>query len=186
MRKEVTMFDEFIQKAMLVAFFEKKQGTSTSYYWQSGCQILPNRISVSKEMEMSSVQKKGRNTHQNVVGQFLAQFTKKEESPLKQYPPYQVRTQLWQVPLYPQFIGYGTIGITGESGKVKGDTGDLIVLYSPDDWNNIVVFFFAGMGSINELHPVMRFLQKEVESGKYDIEQMGNASQHHPSNSIIK
>lgn len=57
--------------------------------------------------------------------------------------------QIWLDEDYPQFIGYGTAGISDATGRItdKSDTGDLLVFYSDDtDWENIRIFFFAGMG----------------------------------------
>jgi hypothetical protein len=118
-------------------------------------------------------------------GQLLRKFKVAEESPLKQHKPYVVRTQLWQVPLYPLFIGYGTLGISSESGRVTGDTGDLVVLYSCDQWANIVICYFAGMGNINDMEQVMKYLQRLVENEQFDVEQKkGDASQQDPSNGL--
>ena len=157
------MIDEFIKKSMKVAIYQHKEGTKTSYYWQQGIKLLPNRLSI-KDEEMTNVQHKGRNAMFPVVGQLLSSFKVEEESPLKQHKPYTCRTQIWQVPLYPLFIGFGTIGITNEQGKVK-DTGDLIVLHSTDQWENIRIFYFAGMSNDNDMPQVMRFLSSYVESG---------------------
>ena len=182
-RRKMTdnMNEEFISKSMQVAFYQHKEGTASSYYWQHGSRILPNRLSISKDTEMTSVQRKGRNMLHPIVGQLLGKFKVAEASRLKKHKPFEVRTQIWQVPLYPLFIGYGTIGITGASGRVEGDTGDLVVLFTPDQWRNIVVFYFAGMGNVME--QVMRYLQQLVDSE--DVEQKkGNASQHDPSNGL--
>ena len=183
--KDYTMVEEFISKAMKTATYQHKEGTANSYYWQSGSRILPNRLSISKGSEMTNVQRKGRNLLSPVVGQILGRFTKIEESPLKQHKPFDVRTQLWQVPLYPLFIGYGTLGITGASGKVEGDTGDLIVLHTTDQWTNISIFYFAGMGNINDMEQVMKYLCKYLEGGLGSVEQKkGIASQQDPSKGL--
>ena len=140
--------NDMIKASYQEAIYEKKQGTATSYYWQSGSRILPNRASI-KNVEITKVARKGRNLLHPVLGQFLAQFTRKEESPLKQHKPFHVRTQIWQDEDYPQFIGYGTTGISDAEGRVtdKSDTGDLLVFYSKDaDWQTIRIFIFAGMG----------------------------------------
>ncbi len=157
------MNEEFIRKSMKVAVYQHKEGTKASYYWQQGFKLLPNRLSI-KDEEMTNVQHKGRNAIHKIVGQLLSNFRLDEESPLKQHKPYTCRTQIWQVPLYPLFIGYGTIGISNEQGKVE-DTGDLIVMYSTDQWETIRIFYFAGMGNINYHEQVMRFLSSYVESG---------------------
>ena len=113
---------------------------------------------------MTNVQHKGRNAMHPVVGQLIGAFKVAEESPLKKYKPYVCRTQIWQVPLYPLFIGYGTIGITNYKGNVR-DTGDLIVMHSTDQWESISIFYFAGMGNPNDMPQVMKFLTGYVESG---------------------
>lgn len=130
------------------AIYEKKQGTATSYYWKSGSKILPNRASINN-VDITKVAKKGRNLQHPLAGQFIGKFTIKEESPLKLHKPYNVRTQIWQHEYYPQFIGYGTIGISDAEGSVtdQSDTGDLLVFYSKDaGWQTIRIFIFAGMG----------------------------------------
>lgn len=183
--KDYTMVEEFISKAMKEATYQHKEGTASSYYWQSGSRILPNRLSISRDSEMTSVKRKGRNLLHPVVGQLLGKFKVAEESPLKQHKPFEVRTQIWQVPLYPIFIGYGTIGITGASGKVEGDTGDLVVLHTTDQWENITIYYFAGMGNPNDQPQVMQFLCKYLGSGLDIVEQKkGNASQQNPSNGL--
>ena len=157
------MIEGFISKAMKVAVYSHKEGTSTSYYLKAGEVLLPSRLSISKGNEMTSVHRKGRNILHPIVGQLLGNFTAKEESALKMYKPYSVRTQIWKIPLFPDFIGYGTIGITSESGKVE-DTGDLVVLHSTDDWETISIFYFAGMGNPNDLSQVMKFLDSFIKN----------------------
>ena len=149
MRKgDYKMIQEFISKSMKVAVYQHKEGTKSSYYWQQGCKILPGRLSISRGSEMTNVQHKGRNAMHPVVGQLIGAFKVAEESPLKQHKPL--------------FIGYGTIGISNASGKVE-DTGDLIVMHSTDQWQNIRIFYFAGMGNVNDMEQVMRFLAGYVE-----------------------
>ena len=160
MDKDFSMIQDFISKSMKVAIYARKEDTATSYYWQSGSGILPNRLSISKN-QMSSVQRKGRNMLHPVSGQLLGTFRVAEESPLKQHKPFKLRTQLWQVPLHPSFIGYGTIGITNEEGKIT-DTGDLVMLFSHDEWETIYIYYFAGMGNPNDLPQVEKFLAEYV------------------------
>lgn len=166
-------YNMIISKAMQVAVYKHKEGTASSYYWQSGSRILPNRLSISKGSDMTSVQRKGRNLQHTNIGQLLGKFTRVEESPLKQYKPYSVRTQLWQVPAHPEYMGYGTLGITGASGRVEGDTGDLVVLYTADGWDTISIYYFAGMGSLSGLQRAMQFLGGHVE----EVKNEGSASQ---------
>lgn len=169
------MIQDFIRNSMQVAFYCHKEGTASSYYWQSGSRILPNRLSISRGSEMTSVRKKGRNILHPVVGQLLGKFKVAEQSPLKQHRPYEVRTQIWQLPLHPLFIGYGTTGISGESGKVEGDTGDLLVLHTLDQWESICIYYFAGMGNPNDMEQVIRFLECYLKNNQIKV---GSASQH--------
>jgi hypothetical protein len=147
--------EEFIKSCLTESVYRLKEGTKGSYYWQSGSHLLPNRLSISKN-EVSPVNKSGRNSLNRVAGQLLSNFTQKEESLLKKVKPYTLRTQIWSIPEYPLFVGFGTIGIMTEVEesfdekievvkRVK-DTGDLILLYSGDNWQTIRIFFFAGLG----------------------------------------
>lgn len=141
------MSKEFISKSVQSATYVRKEGTASSYYYQDGSTILPNRLGISKG-DMTKVKKKGRNL-KPAVGQLLASFKISESSPLKQNKPYNVRTQIWKCEDYPQFIGYGTCGISDEAGNITrdSDTGDLLVFYSDDvDWKVIKVFYLLGMG----------------------------------------
>ena len=169
--KEVDMIsNEMIKASYQEATYQRKAGTSSSYYWQTGSRILPNRASITKEKEVAKVAKKGRNLLHPVIGQYLSQFTRKEESTLKLNKPFQVRTQIWLDEDYPQFIGYGTAGISDATGRItdKSDTGDLLVFYSDDtDWENIRIFFFAGMGRTPDSRDAaMRYASKLI----YNVE----------------
>lgn len=175
--KNYNMIGSFLQESMRIAHYIHKEGTKTSYYYTSGAKVLPNRLSIS-HIEITNVQRKGRNLMHPVSGQLLGKFTRAEESPLKQHKPFSVRTQIWQDPLFPAFIGYGTLGISSESGKVEGDTGDLVVLYTQDQWENITIFYFAGMANINDKEQVMKFLCRYIEQKK------GTASQQDPSSEL--
>lgn len=142
------MNNDFIKRTLHEAIYQRKEGTASSYYRQSGSSILPNRMSIS-QTSMTNVKKKGRMLLHHSVGQCVGRFTKAEHSPLKSHSPFDIRTQIWLNPDYPQFIGYGTAGISNEAGKVtnESDTGDLLVFYSDDaDWKTIRVFIFMGMG----------------------------------------
>lgn len=144
----------FILNTMQVAEYRLKETTKSSYYWQSGTKLLPNRISLSIGVEITKVQRKGRNLLNPIIGQMLGTFSSKDESTLKQYKPYCCRTQIWFNPDYPLLAGYGTIGVTAEDGKIK-DTGDLIVLKSYDDWNTISIYIFKGCGNPDNMDIAM-------------------------------
>jgi len=148
------MNNEFIKGEMQEATYKLKDGRVSSYYWQCGCTIFPNRFSISKN-EFSKVQKKGRN-NQPSTGQCMGSFKKDEQSPLKMNKPFTVRTQIWQYEDYPQFIGYGTCGITGNERKIT-DTGDLMVFFSDDNWKTIRILFFQGMGNPDNMADAFRY-----------------------------
>ncbi len=160
--------EKFIAAAMQETLYQRKPGTSSSFYYQAGCRILPNRLSISRD-ELSMVRKKGRNLIHPVIGQLIGQFTKGEESPLKANFPYVVRTQIWQIPEYPLFIGYGSIGISNEEGTMdrESDTGDLIILAADDpEWERIQIFFFPAM--IKQLEEVITFLSNKFKIYNYE------------------
>lgn len=148
---------DFISSILQQATYKLKEGTKSSYYWQSGTRILPDRLSISKESEMTKVARKGRNLLHSLAGQMVGTFKMNEESPLKQFKPFTCRTQIWAVDEYPLFIGYGTTGITNEEGGVT-DTGDLVVFYSTDNWSTIQISFFRGLGNPGYLLNCMEYL----------------------------
>ena len=155
--------NRLLEAAMLEACYQRKPGTSSSYYYEFGSRILPNRLSISRD-ELTMVRKKGRNLLHPVIGQLIGQFTQVEASPLKLHKPYVVRTQIWQIPEYPLFIGYGSIGISNQEGKIDrgSDTGDLIVLDAEDlDWERIRIFYFPAM--VKGLEEVMNFLTNKLQ-----------------------
>lgn len=149
------------------AVYQHKADTACSYYRQSGSNILPRRLSISLGSEVTRVQRKGRNLQHRVAGQMVGKYVVSEVSPLKQHHPFNIRTQIWELPSHPTFLGYGTLGITGESGRVDGDTGDLVVFYSTDNYKNVVVFYLAGMGNPNDMEEAVKYIQTKVDSGEY-------------------
>ena len=153
--------EKYIQAAMQEAWYQRKAGTLSSYYHNAGCRILPNRLSISRD-EFTMVRRKGRKLIHPVIGQLLGRFTKNEESPLKANSPFMVRTQIWHIPEYPLFIGYGSIGISNEEGKIdrESDTEDLIILeVEAPDWERIRIFYFPAM--IKKLEEVMTHLSNK-------------------------
>lgn len=140
------MNTQLLDRLTLVSTYQLKDGTSSSYYRISGSTILPNRLSMISGMP--NVSKSGRQIHRHAVASLQGKFTAKEDSPYKQYKPYVVRTTLWKSEDYPQFWGWGTIGITGKNGKVtpESDKGDLLVAYSSSDTSTIKIYTIAGMG----------------------------------------
>lgn len=153
---------EFIATTLQQATYKLKEGTKSSYYWQSGTKILPGRLSISKESEMTRVTRKGRNLLHSLAGQMVGAFKVNEESPLKIHKPFTCRTQIWTVDEYPLFIGYGTTGITNKEGRIN-DTGDLVVFYSSDNRSTIQISFFRGLGNPDYLLKCMEFLNNGLK-----------------------
>lgn len=152
---------QFIKSILQEATYVKKDGTETSYLWQSGIKILPKTLTIS-DKKLTKTARKGRNLLHPVAGQMFGSFTKKEESPLKQNAPYKVRTQIWSIDEYPLFIGYGSIGISNKEGKItkESDLGDLVILYTSDNGQSIHIYYFAGM--ITSLNEVMEYLSTTI------------------------
>jgi hypothetical protein len=141
------MEKQFIEAIKKVSTYKKKEGTSSSYYRVSGAEILPERLSLSFGTEMVQTARKGRNLMHEVVGQLIASFKKTEQSPLKQYKPFKVRTNIYKDMNYPLLIGYGTIGISNQEGQITKDSdkGDLVIFCSQDkEKKEICIYFFAG------------------------------------------
>lgn len=63
------MNEEFIRANFQVATYTLKEGTKGSYYWSEGFSELPNRLSISKDNELTKVSRKGRNLLHPIVGQ---------------------------------------------------------------------------------------------------------------------
>lgn len=64
------MEKQFIEAIKKVSIYERKEGTSSSYYRASGALILPERLSLSFGTEMVQTARKGRNLMHEVVGQW--------------------------------------------------------------------------------------------------------------------
>lgn len=146
---------EFIKANCQVATYALKEGTKSSYYWAAGFSGLPNRLSI-QDAEMTKVSKSGRNSRHRIAGQMIGEFTQKETSMYKRNKPFVCRTQIWGLDDYPSFIGYGTAGISNEQGMVE-DTGDLLVFHTPDNWEHIRIYRFAGMGNPDGLMEAMEY-----------------------------
>ena len=155
--RRYSMENEFVRKSIQICTYQLKTDTKTSYYWKSGSKILPNRISVKDDL--FSPIKKSSNTLHPTIGEFKAQFTHKEQSqsPLMRNKPYQIHTKIRKYPDYPQFIGYGTCGISDSEGKIA-DIGDLMIFYSSDSWQTIMIFYFIGMANPTYIDEAFKFV----------------------------
>lgn len=156
----------YIRSKMQCAIYELKDGTAGSYYRKEGSKYLPNRLSISRG-EISSVARTGRNL-QKVVGQMFGRFTRAEVSPLKQFSPYEVRTQIWEVSGYSQFIGYGTIGVTGSNKRVSRETdrGDVVVVESVGGVGWRVLRLYVFPNSLFQLEDIFKYLTNKSNVDK--------------------
>lgn len=58
---------QFIEATIQIATYIRKEGTSSSYYWQPRTKILPNRLGISKD-QFPTIQKKGGNLRGRKIG----------------------------------------------------------------------------------------------------------------------
>jgi len=150
------MNKEFFAANHKLSVYTLKPGTSTSYYYSSGAVLLPNRICITDNQFAPAINS-GVN-RQKVVGQIKATFAKKDTGTYKQNSPYHIHTNIWELPEYNLFWGYGSIGISNESGRIK-ETGDLVILYSASAARDeIEIHFFPGM--LKELHGAFQYLHE--------------------------
>ena len=81
------MNEEFIRANFQTGTYTLKEGTKGSYYWAEGFSGLPNRLSISRDRELTKVDRKGRNLLHPIAGQMVGNFTAKETSPQKKLHP---------------------------------------------------------------------------------------------------
>lgn len=136
------MNKEMLGKIMRHATYQLKEGTKTSYIDASAQGPLPRLVSISVGVELSHVVRTGRGALPK-VGQMKATFTRAEASPYKRYKPYKVQTSIWRVQGTCSYY-YGSLGISNARGKIVGDNGDMLVLYTAD-WKRVEVYIFAGL-----------------------------------------
>lgn len=123
--------------------------------------LLPLRITILRGDSMAVVNRSGR-ASRPLDAQLKGKFTMNEESLYKQYKPYEVQTGLWKVNGYQSFFA-GSIGITGDNGKIDRDNSDLVVVHTTD-WQIIDVYVFRGLAGTQKkldfLPDVMGYLSK--------------------------
>lgn len=151
------MNESLIKAKHQKAIYLLKEGTKTSYYYQSGIQTLPNRIGFNK-FEFAETKRTGRNLHKSKA-QLKATFKKSETSIYKNFKPFTIHTNIWQNSEFMLFIGYGSIGFSNEKGKIT-DTNDLIIVFSyTSNWQELEIHIFPGM--LMNLEEVFNYLNNE-------------------------
>lgn len=153
---------ETIESTIHEAFYKLKAGTETSYYWQEGSRILPDRMSISFGAELSHAQKKGRMLAEEVIGEVKGTFKKVEQSPLKQHPPFYIHSKIFRPELSPSVLGYGIIGISNEEGKISRDSEEGLVAFCNAGEGVLHIYFCAGISTPSEKELVLDYVsQKE-------------------------
>lgn len=147
-KEEVAMDKDLIKGIMQSATYILKSGTKCSYYLASGCCNFPARIDVSTGNIFSKVENKGRMTSENAIGEIRGQFKQSETSPLKQHPPFKISSKIFLHEQYPHFIGFATIGISEEDGKIGKDKGIAILQQMTEDVVRII--YFQGLLALPE------------------------------------
>ena len=119
--------------------------------------LLPHRIGILVGDKMASVSGSGR-ASRRMDAQMKGAFTQAETSPYKVNKPFQVQTGLWRCE-GERTLFYGSMGISGASGKVEQDNGDLILVRT-SDWKRVEVFIFRGLAGTQKQ---LDFLPEVVE-----------------------
>ncbi len=145
------------------ADYKLKDGTSTSYYWQRGSKILPNRLSISLGPELTSAERKGRMLIESVIGEVKGTFTKPEQSPLKQHPPFGIHSKIFRPDHYPNILGYSTIGISNADGKITRDSEQGFAAFIRIDPNTLKVFFCVGITNPSQKDSVLEAITRKIE-----------------------
>ncbi|MCR4864879.1 MAG: hypothetical protein K5850_06965 [Bacteroidales bacterium] len=104
--------------------------------------LLPHRLGILQGDSMASTSGSGR-ARTPMIAQLKASFTKAERSPYKVNKPYEVQTGIWKVE-GSQSLYYGSLGISGASGRVERDNGDLLIIRTTD-WKRLEIFIFRGL-----------------------------------------
>ena len=122
--------------------------------------LLPHRLGILQGDSMASTSGSGR-ARKPMEAQLKASFTKVEKSPYKVNKPFEVQTGLWKVD-GTQVLFYGSLGITGASGRVERDNGDLLIIRTTD-WKRLEIFIFRGLAGVDKqldyLPEVVSFLK---------------------------
>lgn len=109
--------------------------------------ILPHRLGILQGESMASTSVSGR-ARIPMFAQLKATFTKVERSPYKVNKPYEVQTGIWRVE-GSQSLYYGSLGISGASGRVERDNGDLMIIRTTD-WRRLEIFIFRGLAGLDK------------------------------------
>ena len=96
---------------------------------------------------MASVSGSGR-AGKGMDAQLKGAFTRVESSPYKVNKPFLVQSGLWRCE-GERSIYYGSVGISGLSGKVDKDNGDLLIVRT-SDFVRVETFIFRGLAGLQK------------------------------------
>lgn len=150
-----------IEISMNVALYKLKEGTSTSYYWQEGSKILPNRLSISFGTELTHAERKGRMLLEDVIGEVKGNFTRVEQSPLKQHPPFSIHSKIFRPLHFPSVFGYAVMGISNEEGCISRNSEEGLAVFCKVGEGELKVFFWPGITNPSEKDDVLEFVTKK-------------------------
>lgn len=150
-----------IEISMNVALYKLKEGTATSYYWQEGSRILPNRLSISFDSELTHAERKGRMLFENVIGEVKGSFTRIEQSPLKQHPPFRIHSKIFRPIHFPSVLGYAVVGISNKEGRITRNSEEGLVVFRKAGEDMLKVFFWVGITNPAEKDSVLEYVTKK-------------------------
>jgi hypothetical protein len=143
------------------AIYKLKDGTSTSYYWQEGSRILPDRMSISFGAELTHAERKGRMLAEEVIGEIKGSFKQVEQSPLKQHPPFQIHSKIFRPELASSVLGYAVIGISNEAGKISRDSEEGLAAICNAGEGVLHIYFCSGVTNPSEKEWLLAILDRK-------------------------
>lgn len=136
------MNKDFLRLQIKSSIYQLKEGTKSSYYFQSGESILPSRLDIALGSTMTNASPKGRILSEKVVGEIRGTFKKIEESPLKQFKPFKINSRIFRKVEFPHLTGWSSIAISDQKGKTRNEEGVAVFLRTGVDI--LEIFFVAG------------------------------------------
>ncbi len=153
------MNEGLIKQKHEVYSYGLREGTTSSFYLKEGERnSLPERIGYS-EGGFLKLQNKGRTLTENRKGQITGTFRKNESSVYKQNKPFRVFSTVWEAYNYPNFLGYGDIGVTNKMGRIESN-GDLFIIYRPC---NEILQFHLFRGLVELKNEVLKYLDRHLK-----------------------
>lgn len=173
------MTSQFIRNQIQKAYYQKKSGTATSYYRQSGATILPDRLSIDFTHMITSATYKGRMLLEKVIGEIRAAFKKSESSPLKQNKPYKVTSKIFQKPEFPQLSGYGTIAISDANGHITKESEEGVVVFNRIDEYTLQIYYMPGKCTPDFILSVCEYVAADIKNGEaFNLPKLDSKNDH--------